>query len=290
MKTAIIILNYNDSDNTIKFVNNIKEYNILNTILVVDNNSNIGKELEKLDALKSEKVHVIKSDKNGGYAYGNNFGLKYLEKLGKYDYVIISNPDIAVEEKSIEKCIDFLNNNKEAAIVAPRMYFINGPARRAAWKKRTIGIDMASSTRVTEALFYPIFKKGEYTKKDYLKNTLEVDAIAGAFFVAKFEIFKQMDYFDENTFLFYEEDIIGEKIRKAGYKLYLLNDISFMHYDSQTIGKTIKYINKIQILFDSKIYYHKEYNNANKFQIIIFKILKSIRKFEIYITNLFKKR
>ncbi len=290
MKTAIIILNYNDSDNTIKFVNNIKEYNILNTILVVDNNSNIGKELEKLDALKSEKVHVIKSDKNGGYAYGNNFGLKYLEKLGKYDYVIISNPDIAVEEKSIEKCIDFLNNNKEAAIVAPRMYFINGPARRAAWKKRTIGIDMASSTRVTEALFYPIFKKGEYTKKDYLKNTLEVDAIAGAFFVAKFEIFKQMNYFDENTFLFYEEDIIGEKIRKAGYKIYLLNDISFMHYDSQTIGKTIKYINKIQILFDSKIYYHKEYNNANKFQIIIFKILKSIRKFEIYITNLFKKR
>lgn len=290
MKTAIIILNYNDSDNTIKFVNNIKEYNILNTILVVDNNSNIGKELEKLDALKSEKVHVIKSDKNGGYAYGNNFGLKYLEKLGKYDYVIISNPDIAVEEKSIEKCIDFLNNNKEAAIVAPRMYFINGPARRAAWKKRTIGIDMASSTRVTEALFYPIFKKGEYTKKDYLKNTLEVDAIAGAFFVAKFEIFKQMNYFDENTFLFYEEDIIGEKIRKAGYKLYLLNDISFMHYDSQTIGKTIKYINKIQILFDSKIYYHKEYNNANKFQIIIFKILKSIRRFEIYITNLFKKR
>lgn len=289
MKTAIIILNYNDSENTIKFVNSIKEYDILNTVVVVDNNSTNENELKNLEKIKSEKVYVVKTDKNGGYAYGNNYGLKYLEKLGNYDFVIISNPDISVEEKSIEKCIKFLENNKEAAITAPRMNFVSGPARRAAWKKRTIGIDMASSTRLTEALFFHIFKKGEYSKKEYSKDILQVYAIAGSFFVAKMDIFKKIGYFDENTFLFYEEDIIAEKIKKAGYKIYLLNDISFMHYDSQTIGKVMKSIRKIQILFDSKIYYHKEYNNANKFQIFIFKILRSIRKFEVYITNIFKK-
>lgn len=289
MKTAIVILNYNDSENTIKFVNDIKEYSTLDTIVVVDNNSTKENEFIKLKNLQSDKIHVIKSDKNGGYAYGNNYGLKYIEKLGIYDFVIISNPDVAVKEEAIKECVEFLKNNNEAAIVTPRMHFVSGPARRAAWKKRTIGIDMASSTRFTEALFYPVFKKGEYSKKEYENNVLEVDVVAGAFFVAKFSILKKIGYFDENTFLFYEEDIIGDKVKKAGFKIYLLNDISFMHYDSQTIGKLMKTIKKIEILFDSKIYYHKTYNNANRFQIRIFKMLREIRKFEVFITNLFKK-
>ena len=283
-KVALIVLNYNDSENTLKYVKNVENYNVIDKIIVVDNNSPKEGEKEKINSLKSSKVDVVLAHRNGGYAYGNNVGLKFLDENyenDEYAYVIISNPDVYVEEEAILKTIEFLNKNKDVAIASPRMKYINGFARRSSWKKRTILIDIANSTRITELLLYPILKKGEYTKKDYENNILNVDNLAGSFFIARHDIFKKIGYFDEKTFLFYEEDIISEKIKNEGYKLCSLNNIHFMHYDSQTIGKIMNLFKKIDILFNSKIYYHKNYNKANSLQIVIFKILKYVRKFEL---------
>ena len=108
MKTAIIILNYNSKQDTIRYVNEIKNYSVLDTIIVVDNKSTNQDEFVELEQLKSEKTHVIQSDKNGGYSYGNNFGLRYLETLGEYDYVVISNPDVEVSEEAFKACVQEL--------------------------------------------------------------------------------------------------------------------------------------------------------------------------------------
>ena len=51
---------------------------------------------------------------------------------------------------------------------------------------------------------------------DMLQDILDVENIAGSFFIARHDIFKAIGYFDENTFLFYEEDILGEKIKEKG--------------------------------------------------------------------------
>lgn len=282
MKTAIIVLNYNDSENTINFVNQVLNYNVLEKIIVVDNLSTKEGEFEKLLELSCEKVDVIRSNKNGGYAYGNNYGLKYLdEKYNDIEYVIISNPDVGVKEEDIITTINHLEKEENVAICSPRMHFVSGPARRAAWKERKFLVDVANSTRLTQLLLLPIFKGGEYSKEDYKKDVLDVDNVAGSFFVAKRDIFKKVGYFDENTFLFYEEDILGKKIKNAGYKLQLLNNIHFMHYDSQTIGKLMNMFKKMDILFDSKIYYHKTYNNVGSIKLFILKLLRYVRKFEL---------
>lgn len=283
MKTAIIVLNYNDSENTTKFVSSILHYDILNKIIIVDNLSNRENEFENLLKLSCEKVDIIRSDKNGGYAYGNNYGLRYLDEKYKneFEYVIISNPDVYVSEENIIKTINHMEENEDVTICSPRMYFVTGPARRAAWKKRTYLIDIANSTRITEFLLYPLLKKGEYSKEEYKNAVLNVDNIAGSFFVSRFDMFKEVGYFDENTFLFYEEDILGDKIKEKGYKIQLLNDINFMHYESKSIGKIMNLYKKMDILFDSKIYYHKKYNNAGMIKIFIMNILRYIRKFEL---------
>jgi GT2 family glycosyltransferase len=291
LKTAIVVLNYNDSENTIKFVNCIFHYNIIDKIVVVDNFSNKVGEFEKLSKLKNiddvskEKIDIIKTDKNGGYAYGNNYGLKFIDKeyKEKFDYVIISNPDVKIEEEDIRKTIDFMQKNTNVAIASPRMKFVTGLARRAAWKKRTFLIDVANSTRITEFLLYPLLKKGEYSKKDYGQAYLKVQNIAGSFFIASHDIFKKVGYFDENTFLFFEEDILGEKLAKEGYDIYLLNESYFLHYESQSIGKIMNLYKKMDILFDSRIYYQKKYNNVGQVGILLFYILKNVRKIELLI-------
>lgn len=281
MKFAIVVLNYNDYKTTIEYVNKIKEYKIINKIIIVDNHSTNKDEISYLKKVESDKVEVICSEKNGGYAYGNNLGLKYLEKIDNYEYVAISNPDVYVEEQTIKTCLDYLKLHKKVAIVAPRMNFVNGPARRAAWKKRTPIIDIANSTRITELLLYPFFRKGEYSKKEYENEYLKVDCIAGSFFIAKYDSLKKINYFDEKTFLFYEEDIIGNKIKDIGLEIHILNKLKFIHYDSQTIGKLMNMFKKQDIIFDSRIYYQKKYNYANIVELFIINTLRYVRKFEL---------
>ena len=107
MKVAIIILNYNSEDDTVKYVETIKTYEVLNKIVIVDNKSTNNNAFKKLLSLKNDKIDVIQSDKNGGYSYGNNYALKYLEeKQEKYDYIIISNPDVSVTQKAIIECVN----------------------------------------------------------------------------------------------------------------------------------------------------------------------------------------
>lgn len=282
MKTAVIILNYNAEEDTIKYVNEIKNYNSIDTIIVVDN---FSQNADKIFSLKSDKIHVIRTEKNGGYSYGNNFGLKYLDSLNeKYDYVVISNPDVEVSEEAFAACFEELEKNENTGICSPRMYNKDGnPIRRSSWKIRTPAIDMASSTRITEILLYKLFKSGEYKKEEFLQPRLRVEAVTGAFFVIRHDLFKKCGYFDENVFLFYEEDILAKKIKDLNFEAYSLNNVGFKHFESSTIDKIFSYWGKIKRLQKSKMYYQKTYNNINMFQVFLFNILNFWRKIELLI-------
>ena len=94
---------------------------------------------------------------------------------------------------------------------------------------------------------------------------------------------KKYGFFDDNVFLFYEEDILASKIKRLGYESYSLNNVKFIHYESQTIGKTFSYYKKVKQLFKSKMYYHRKYNNINFFQIVMFYLLNICRKLELLV-------
>lgn len=295
MKVAVIVVNFNDSKDTIKYVNQITPYQNIHRIVVVDNCSTDANEMEHLRGLASEKVVVLQAEKNGGYQYGNNFGIRYLEENGeKYDYLVISNPDIEIEKKAIAECLQVLENEQDVAIVAPRMVNAQGkPARRSSWKMRTFALDVIHATRFLELLFYPKLRKGEYSEAEYSQKYLQVEAISGAFFVIKQEVWKQIGGFDETVFLFYEEDILAKKMQELGKKIVSVNHVKFFHYESQAIGKTLSYYRKMQQLYKSKMYYQIQYNHINIWQIAVFQLLNWMRKieliFEIPLRKLLKK-
>lgn len=285
MKVSVIIVNYNDAKDTEKYVKKISKYETIDRIVVVDNLSTTIGAFEKLKELEDSKVTVIQSERNGGYDYGNNFGAKYLESQNEeYDYIIISNPDIEITEEAIKHCLDVIDKDDKIAVIAPRMFNKdNKPIRRSSWKMRTFLLDVVHSTRILELLFYKILRSGEYNEKDYQNDILEVEAISGAFFIIRNKVLKEVNYLDENVFLFYEEDILAKKLSDKNYKTISLNSEKFIHYESQTIGKTFNYYKKMKRLYKSKIYYHKNYNKINSVQVFVFSILNIFRKIELLI-------
>lgn len=285
MKVAVIVVNYNDVEDTLTYVKEITKYDVINKIVVVDNQSTTIGALENLRELRDKKVDVIEAPLNGGYSYGNNYGVKHLnEEEEEYDYIIFSNPDITISKEAIENSLKVLEEDKNVAVVAPRMFNKDErPIRRSSWKVRTFLRDVVHSTRLLEILFYFVLRNGEYKEEDYKNEKLEVEAISGAFFIMRKSVYDELGPFDEETFLFYEEDILAIKLKEKGYKTISLNTDHFIHYESQSIGKAFSYYKKLKRLYNSKIYYHTKYNNMKLGGKIIFGVLNICRKIELLV-------
>ena len=118
MKTGIIILNYNDYENTSKMLNQIKDYSCLSKIIVVDNCST-DNSMEKLKEYENKKIILLQAEKNLGYAAGNNLGLKYLEKNTSCEIAIISNPDVLIEEGVLKELIHDIKTHENISFLGP---------------------------------------------------------------------------------------------------------------------------------------------------------------------------
>ena len=265
MKTAIVILNYNDYDTTCDMIEQIKNYKCLNHILIVDNKST-DRSYSKLKKLENKKIKVIKTDINKGYAYGNNIGIKYLEENYKIDNIIISNPDVIVSEKTIDTLIDDLKD-ETITLIAPVVEEKGNISR--GWKLPHFIEDLLSNMNY----FHKYSKKLLCYKEDhYDKKLSRVEAVHGCFFMIKSKALKEVNYFDENTFLYYEENILGKKLKDKNLYCYIDNTVKVIHNLSVSVDKTYNSINKYKILKNSQKYYEKNYNNLNIFGIILLRI------------------
>ena len=266
MKTAVVILNYNDYETTYNMIEQIKNYKCLNHILIVDNKST-DRSYSKLKKLENKKIKVIKTDKNKGYAYGNNFGVRYIDDNYKVDNIIISNPDVIVSEDTINTLIDDLKNKNDISLIAPIIEEKGNISR--GWKLPGFIEDLISNI----TYFHKYSNKLMSYKEDHYNNKLSrVEAVHGCFFMIRLKDFKEVNYFDENTFLYYEENILGKKLKDKGKFTYVDNTVKVIHNLSVSVDKTYNSINKYKILKNSQKYYEKNYNNLNIFGIILLRI------------------
>lgn len=275
MKTAIIILNYNDYDTTVRMLNNIKDYIALDLIVVVDNKST-DNSYNQLKSFENDKIKVIETDNNYGYAYGNNYALKYIEDKN-IDYVIISNPDIIVSEDIINKMkLDM--EQEQVALVAPVINEKGNLSR--GWKIPHFKEDLISNITYFHKYATKLLR---YDDSYYNQKLVKVEVVSGCFFMIKFDIFKEINYFDSNTFLYYEENILGSKLKNNDYESYIDTELEVIHDLSVSVDKSLDSIKKYKILKNSQIYFEEKYNHLNILGIIVLRLFYIISLFISYI-------
>ena len=134
---SCMILNYNDAKIVKKLVTEIENYPVFNHIVVVDNCSTDDSYAD-LQSLVSEKVTVIKTDKNGGYGYGNNFGTRYIKEHFNSKYVLLSNPDVVFSNDLIQRFVRTMEQQPQLALISAIQHDINNqPIHDLSWKVPT---------------------------------------------------------------------------------------------------------------------------------------------------------
>ncbi|MFW3587253.1 glycosyltransferase [Vagococcus fluvialis] len=283
----IIVLNYNDKETTSDFLKKIMSYESLDKIVVVDNLSS-DNSFQELKKFESAKVDVIQTDKNRGYGAGNNFGVKYAEKKYFPTNIIISNPDIEISDNSIDNMISFLNTNKDSTLVTGLILDkTKNVTNHYAWKLPTYKNFILNLSVILSKLFHKIKVGNRYSIKDIKKSDiLEVDVVQGCFFIIKAKDFKNVNYFDEETFLYHEENILAFKLKEKGMKTFVLTNEPIIHQHGQSIRKTLDSSNKRKkIEYDSALIYLKKYQKISKFEETFYSILWKIFRYENYIVE-----
>jgi len=220
IEVSIITINYNGLKDTCELIETIP-FNDNLEVIVVDNAS-LNQEADIISQ-KFPHVKVIKSDKNLGFAGGNNLGIKAAQ--GKYLFLV--NNDTLFKSFNIQALIDRLNASPNIGIVCPKIRF--------AWNPQPIQFaGYTPLSRITirnQAIGF-----GEEDHRQY-ETAHPTPYAHGAAMLLKREAVEKVGLMPECYFLYYEELDWSMMFTRAGYQIWYEPECTIYHKESQATGQ-----------------------------------------------------
>lgn len=220
---SIITLNYRQAEVTCEFLESCRKLTYPNyEILVCDMKSDENPS-EKIQRGFYPHTTLYLSDRNLGFAGGNNWGMQF----AKGDYVLLLNNDTEVTPDLIEKLLIPFSLNPETGVVCPKIKYFS-PSDTIQYAGFT---KMNPITGRTKTIGNGEPDRGQYDK---LAPTWGAH---GAAMIVKREVIEKIGRFPEKFFLYYEEWDWSARILKAGYKIYYQGNATIYHKESISVGK-----------------------------------------------------
>lgn len=247
-KVSIVILQFNNSEDTIKCLQFVKELDYPNfEVIVVDNNSEPPHFKNTENYLKSqEKVYsfqFIASRENFGYAGGNNLGIKRALENGA-NYILIFNNDVEVHPDLLEKLLRTAQADEKNGIVGPLINENNRLAcgGKITWLKSELSHIECEGLNIEQTLYHILY--GKYY-------------IPGSCMLIKSQTIEKIGLLPEEYFLYFEDVDYCLKAFKTGLKCAITADAVINHRQH---GSTAK-ISPLFILryhFRNSLYFNRK--------------------------------
>ena len=204
-------------------------------IIVVENSRN--KTVKSILESKYKNVKCILPSENLGMGAGNNFGLSFVQT----DFAFILNPDVTLEKNTIEEIISASKNLEIFGLIAP----------------------ISSNSTYPN---YKMFKKNNSLINK--KAPFRVESVDGFAMILNIKKLKQLDhfrennFFDENFFMYLENDDLCKRINDKKEKIYIVPKSKINHLGGQAVSK--KYNEQIELSRNwhwvwSKFYFNKKH-------------------------------
>lgn len=237
-RISLITINYNGLKDTCELMDTLPLDDHTLEVIVVDNASR--EDEASIIAQRYPQVKVIRSERNLGFAGGNNLGIKAAH--GQYLFFINNDTLLEVRGDFIH-LIERLESSEKIGAVCPKIRFTWGdrpiqyagytPLSKVTLRNRSIGF-------------------GETDRGQY--DTAHPTPYAhGAAMMVKREAIEKAGMMPECYFLYYEELDWSLMICRAGYDIWYEPASTVYHKESQTTGQESPlrtyYITRNRLLF-----------------------------------------
>lgn len=282
-KLCNIFVNYNDGKQSASQASIRSSFNTIDHVVVVDNKSTDSSWIE-LSAVKSGSVKLVQSGGNYGFARGNNIGAITAIELYNPRFLLFANPDSRFTNEDVASCIEALESHNELGLVSMRMTYPNGVEERSSWPFRGYLSQLASC-------FWGLRRRQYHQDLEYAKNGSfnYADVVRGSFLCLKTQAFMDAGMFDENTFLYYEEDILCRRLRRIGYAVGILSNRYYIQNQKGPKGKPLNPLLRTYLM-DSQEYLLRNYLNVGPIRMGLFKLARNVGLFEDKLVEMVRDR
>jgi len=279
---GVIVINYHSEDKTIAFVKEeLSRISSPNAVVIVDNDSTDESRTRLLEAFKGwplQHVFVVPSKENLGFAKGNNLGVEVAVNQFDPDLLLFANNDIALKSDDVvDKMAAKLLSIPEAGAIGPKVIGLDGRSQSpepfiSFWKKHV--------SLYWSNLYMSKRRKDEVFQKDYAEKAGEGFhyRISGSFFMVKSSAWKECGGMDPATFLYAEEMILSERLKKAGKGVYYYPEVAVIHEHGATTRKYFDEIAVREMKLQSDIYYYKTYIGTPAWQFFVARMTYALKK------------
>ncbi len=234
MDLSIITVTWNAKDNIVEQIDSVfKGCKDITCEEIISDNGSTDNTVELVKE-KFPQTKIIENKKNLGFGAANNKGLE----LAQGEFILFLNPDMRVEEGSLDKMVVWMREHKDVGIASPKLVDKNGDFCSDASPRRF--------PKVCEQLLlilklHHIFPKvlDSYLMKDFDENKeQEVDSVRGSFMLVRRELIEELGWgFDPRYFFWFEDVDTCRECIKTGYKVMYTPIITCVDYVGQSFKK-----------------------------------------------------
>ncbi len=204
-------------------------------IIIIENSGK--KDFQKKIEKKYPNVKCEIMEKNEGYSFGNNCGIK----MSKTKLVFILNPDVRLQNNTLEELDQVSNKIKDFSILAPTL----------------ISDELKKGFGLTKN--YGSYKKNLNTTSDFF----EVDYIQGCAFLLNKNELKDIGFFDENIFMYFDDIDLCKRIKNLRKKIYVSKKAKIEHLGAKAVNDI--FFNEVEFsrnwhLMWSTFYFNKKHH------------------------------
>lgn len=216
---SIITINYNGWQDTCELIDSLKRYETYPYEVIVVDNASQGDDVQCLRSAYPD-ARVVASDRNLGFAGGNNLGYRYASG----NYLFFLNNDMLIKSPFLAPLVHRLQEGDYAG-VSPCIHFLYKPGQIQYYGYR----DM---TRITLRHTTEPFDTAHV--EEFIKPA-QTEVLHGGAMMFRREAIEKVGLMTEAYFLFYEEFDWSRRFREAGYKLFYEPSSNVYHKESMTI-------------------------------------------------------
>lgn len=210
------------------------------------------------DALKTintdARFDYISNPSNPGFGAAHNIGIKKAISSGAR-YHLILNPDIYFNKGTLEKLVDYMEQNKDVGVVMPKILYPDNSLQRIA-KLLPSPIDFFVRR------FMPVKSiqnkiDSRYELHDYkYDKPIDIPFLSGCFMLFRTDILEKIGGFDEKIFMYTEDIDICRRVIDSGNRT-VVYPLTFVYHDH--VKKSFLSLKNLKVYSKSAIYYFNKW-------------------------------